>query len=157
MDDKHPKPVRRGPTPGPWIFDEGDPGYPDTRLEPGDPGYAPYIYAPPPEGFGYDPDDEDHQIKIAEIFPTDLALPLLDYEPESAYDEGRIDWGDYTVNGKLMAKAPEMWNLLLSMRDRWGESIRLCTEAGLPLTQEWKTLTEVIKFVEEFEAELKKR
>ena len=102
------KPVYKTETPGPWIYDPGDPGYPDSRWEPGDPGYAPCIYAKPPEGYGYDEDEETHQAKIAELF-----LPVLpDLEPDPEAYETYICWGNANVNGKLMAAAPEMWKFL---------------------------------------------
>jgi hypothetical protein len=121
MPDR-PKPIYKSATPGPWIFDEGEPGYPQTRMEPGDPGYPPTIFAEPPEGYKYDKDE--HRIMICELNP-DPIIPALDYTPESKYDEGLIAWGDSRRNGKLIAAAPDMWRMLRELRDAPEDQIRL--------------------------------
>lgn len=140
MSDR-PKPVYNAETPGPWIFDPGERGYPATRWEPEDPGYAPYIFARPPEGFGYDEDEETHQVKIAELFEP--GIPDLD--PDQEAFETYICWGDYKRNGKLMARAPEMWKLLTRVRQAYGEG----GSAAI-----YNVANDMVHFVEEFQKEL---
>jgi hypothetical protein len=121
MPDR-PKPIYKTETPGPWIFDEGEPGYPATRMEPEDPGFPPRVYAFPPGEYGYD--NEEDCVMVCELNPEPM-IPALDHTPESTYDEGLIAWGDFRRNGKLIAEAPTMWKMLRELRDAPEDQIRL--------------------------------
>jgi hypothetical protein len=104
MSDKH--------TPGPWTYDQGERGYPDTREDPGLQDTPPSVYAIVNSEVG----------EVVPICTLDEPWRTKDLEDEG---DGREWHGDIDANGRLLAAAPLLLDALdaaLTLLDEVGGS-----------------------------------